>query len=232
MSVYLREVENPSVEFLFPSEPDTDVDVRRSTNYQEFNFIGLGKRSYPKGMGAQPIKWNGYFWGSSRKKLSSHNTKWKNPLSCIKRLQKWQNKGTRLTLIITAAGINADVTIQSFNYKPFGGHGDFSYEISFLPYSEIQIYTTGEIGASQNSESKKKAETNRTSTPASTKKKYTVKSGDTLKKISIKKYRTAKKWTNIYKANKKVIEKAAKKHGRKSSDKGKYIYPGTVLSIP
>ena len=31
---------------------------------------------------------------------------------------------------------------------------------------------------------------------------------------------------------KSVIEKAAKKHGKGSSGKGKWIYPGTKLTIP
>lgn len=36
----------------------------------------------------------------------------------------------------------------------------------------------------------------------------------------------------IYNANKKVIEATAKKHGRKSSANGKYLYEGTKLQIP
>lgn len=36
----------------------------------------------------------------------------------------------------------------------------------------------------------------------------------------------------IYNANKKVIEAAAKKNGRKSSANGKYLYEGTKLQIP
>lgn len=36
----------------------------------------------------------------------------------------------------------------------------------------------------------------------------------------------------IYNANKKVIEAAAKKHNRKSSANGKYLYEGTKLQIP
>ena len=228
MSVYLREVQNPSSEFLFPSEPDKNVEIKRATNYQDFNFIGIGKRSYPMGMGAQSVKWNGYFWGSAKQNLSSHNTSWQSPEECISRLQKWQEEGTELNLIITSAGINVDVTIQNFNPKPFGGHGDYSYEISFLQHTEIQIYTTNEVGTS----GAKKSKTNRSSSSSSKKKTYKVKKGDTLKKISQKKYKTPKKWINIYNANNKVIEKAAKKHGRKSSNKGKYIYAGTVLTIP
>lgn len=76
--------------------------------------------------------------------------------------------------------------------------------------------------------------TTRPSTKKSTKKKktYRIVRGDTLCGISRKKYKTESKWRNIYNANKKVIEAAAKKHGRRNSDNGHWIYPGTVLTLP
>ena len=61
---------------------------------------------------------------------------------------------------------------------------------------------------------------------------YTVKSGDTLEKISKKFYGVFSKWKQIYEANKTVIESAAKKHGKGSSSNGHWIYPGTKLTIP
>lgn len=61
---------------------------------------------------------------------------------------------------------------------------------------------------------------------------YTVKKGDCLWKISKKFYGKGSQWKKIYKANKSTIEKAAKKHGRKSSSNGHWIYPGTKLKIP
>lgn len=69
--------------------------------------------------------------------------------------------------------------------------------------------------------------------PSTKKKKtYRIVQGDTLCGISRKKYKTESKWRNIYNANKKVIEAAAKKHGRRNSDNGHWIYPGTVLTLP
>jgi nucleoid-associated protein YgaU len=61
---------------------------------------------------------------------------------------------------------------------------------------------------------------------------YTIVKGDTLGKISKKFYGVSSKWEMIYEANKTVIEADAKKHGRSSSSKGNYIYPGTKLVIP
>ena len=93
-------------------------------------------------MGTQIIKWSGYFWGAGRKKLASVNQKWIAPKTCASKLKSWQTKKTPLNLVVSEAGINEDVTIKSFEYKPFGGHGDYSYEISFVPYVEMKIYTT------------------------------------------------------------------------------------------
>ncbi|WP_347994152.1 hypothetical protein [uncultured Eubacterium sp.] len=62
---------------------------------------------------------------------------------------------------------------------------------------------------------------------------YTVKSNkETLTLIAKKWLKDSSKAQDIYKKNKKVIEKAAKEHKRKSSSKGKYLYKGTVLKKP
>lgn len=74
--------------------------------------------------------------------------------------------------------------------------------------------------------------TTRPTTNGTTNKKYTVKRGDCLWNISKKFYGKGSLWKKIYNANKSTIEKAAKKHGRKSSSNGHWIYPGTVLVIP
>lgn len=60
---------------------------------------------------------------------------------------------------------------------------------------------------------------------------YKLKSGDTLKKIAKRYLGSSSEWTTLYSKNKNTIEKAAKKHGRRSSSKGIYIYAGTVIKI-
>lgn len=61
---------------------------------------------------------------------------------------------------------------------------------------------------------------------------YTVKKGDCLWNISKRFYGNGAKWKKIYTANKSIIEKTAKKYGKKSSSNGHWIYPGTKLTIP
>ena len=80
---------------------------------------------------------------------------------------------------------------------------------------------------------KKTTTTKKRTTKKTTKNKtYKVKKGDCLWNIAKKFYGNGSKWKKIYTANKSVIEKAAKKHGKKSSSNGHWIYPGTKLTIP
>lgn len=75
----------------------------------------------------------------------------------------------------------------------------------------------------------KKKKTRKTKSPA---KSYIVKKGDCLMTIARKQLGNASKWKSIYNLNKKTIETAAKKHGRKSSSNGHWIYRGTKLKLP
>lgn len=61
---------------------------------------------------------------------------------------------------------------------------------------------------------------------------YTVVNGDTLWDIARRKLGKGKYHEKIYEANKAVIEKVAKEHGKKSSENGHWIWAGTVLVIP
>lgn len=61
---------------------------------------------------------------------------------------------------------------------------------------------------------------------------YTVKRGDTLWDISKQFLGSGTKYMQIYEANKTKIEETAKKHGKKSSEQGHWIWEGTVLVIP
>lgn len=83
----------------------------------------------------------------------------------------------------------------------------------------------------------KKPTTNKVTVPAITKpapknKTYKVKKGDCLWNIAKKFYGNGSKWKTIYNANKTIIEKTARKYGKKSSSNGHWIYPGTKLTIP
>lgn len=62
--------------------------------------------------------------------------------------------------------------------------------------------------------------------------KYTIVKGDTLWNIAKLKLGKGSRWTEIYNANKSVIESAAKARGKASSSNGHWIFPGTEIIIP
>jgi len=66
-------------------------------------------------------------------------------------------------------------------------------------------------------------------TPSKT---YTVVRGDCLWNIAKKHLGNGAKYTEIYAKNKDLIESTARKHGKKSSENGRWIYPGMVLQMP
>jgi len=100
--------------------------------------------------------------------------------------------------------------------------------------TEIKIYTTKELKIKPPEKTKRPASKKSTkkSTTGNKTTTYTVKSGDTLSRIALQKLGKASRYPEIYKLNKNTIEAAAKKHGKKSSNNGHWIYPGTKLTIP
>lgn len=209
--------------FVFSVLPE-QIRARYAANYQSFDIISKGTVKVPKGTDVAEISWDGEFFGKAKKKEAIVQTaNWKSPNSCVKTLKSWMNKGTELTLIVSGTWLNIDVTIASFEATPYGAFGNVKYSITFSKVKELKIYTTKESKVE-----KKKKTTSRSKKKTSTST-YVVVKGDTLIKIANKK---GCKWQDIYGKNKTIIESTAKKMGRKNSDNGHWIYPGTKLKIP
>ena len=135
---------------------------------------------------------------------------------------------------MTGTCINYSVYVSSFKGKYSGGLGDFYYDIEFIVAREIKIFNTNELKIDTPSTPKRPApkESSKKSTTGSKTTTYTIKSGDTLYRIAQRQLGKASRYPEIYNLNKSKIEAEAKKHGKKSSDNGHWIYPGTTLTIP
>lgn len=130
--------------------------------------------------------------------------------------------------------LNMYADIVSYSGIEAGGDvGTISYSVELKEHRKPTVSTYKKTTSKTTKKTTTKVTTSgKRSSNKEKDKTYTVETGDYLQKISKKFYGTVNKADKIYKANKNVIEKAAKKHGRSSSNNGWWIYPGTKLTIP
>lgn len=152
-----------------------------------------------------------------------------NPYSYVKKIEKWKDNKVTPVFIITGV-FDKTVSIESFEYGEEDSTGDVAFTLNLKEYVTVS-YSTQKKKTSNGKKVTKKSNSKKRSTKSTKTTKYTIKKGDTLWKIAKKKTGKSSNWKKIYKKNKTVIEKAAKKHGRRSSSNGRYIYPGTKLVI-
>lgn len=230
--IILKEKGNTKSKLIFPSLPK-EITTTVDTIYQTYSLINRGSIKIPKGVEPKRISWSGVFFGKAkRNEAVVLKNRWISPKECKNQIEKWQKNKTILILLITEIGMNIDVTISNFEKTAYGAYGNLEYSISFEKSEPLRVYTNldkKKTGNSAKSSGKKKT-AERTSVKKS--KSYTVISGDNLWKIAKKAYGSGSDWKKIYNANKANIESVAKKRGKKNSDYGHWIYPGTKLMIP
>lgn len=185
-----------------------------------YDIMNRGPVEIPTGSGLAKISWESQFPGLRRNDDGMLRGTKQLPEHYHKILSRWIKEKTDLRIIVTGYPINIDVYLSSYKATAAGGFGDVEYSVEFTEVRDIEVNYSNANKDSSKSRPSKKYTT------------YTIKKKDTLWKIAKKKLGKGKRWKEIYKLNKKVIEKAAKKHGRKSSRNGHYIYPGTKIKLP
>jgi LysM repeat protein len=167
-----------------------------------------------------------------------------------------ENKKPFRFVVVRTAGTkllfdtNLQVACEGYEMHESAENGfDVELDISLKQYREygvktitlVSVQTTKKTDTTTNKTTTTTSNKNTTTTTASTNNKrptpaksnkYTVKKGDTLWSIAKKYYGSGSKWQNIWNKNKSILDSTAKKHGKKDSSKGHWIYPGTVLTIP
>lgn len=215
-----------NVKIYFPVIP-AKIQYQAAAYYQEYNIIGKGPAKIPSGEDISTIGWECFFPGTvlkgqpyvrkaGRKEIST-------PKQLHNQIEKWRKNGTKLKLNITRTPFSLWVYIDKYDASVEDPHGSIYYTIEFSKVVEVSVEKVKKKG--------KTTGTARTS-KTSSQKKYTVKKGDCLWNIAKKFYKSGAQWKKIYNANKTTIENTAKKHGKKSSSNGHFIFPGTVLKIP
>lgn len=210
--------------FQFPTLP-AEINVNGQPAVQNYKIINIGSVKIPKGNEVDTVSWDSYFFNPSAVTGALHKNSVP-PVSCVQVLDYGRRNRTKWRLMVTDYGINLDVFIAKFNWKPYGGYGNIKYSIELDKWVDLQVKLLAASEPAKDSADKPKA---RESKPKSDS--YTIKKGDTLSAIARKMTGSSSNWKAIYNANKSAIESEAKKYGH-SSDGGHWIYPGMTLSIP
>lgn len=204
----------------FPWLPDKIEFDNGGGKFATYDILDLGDVAVPIGENLEGFSWESTFPGNKRADKSMLHGIWMDPNVYHTILKRWKKEGTALQLLIIGTAINADVHLDKYEGTFTGGFGDCDYSISFIQDKDIIVKTTKVAQAAAK----------RSETQSSTKT-YTIKKGDTLWEISEKFLGKGSKWETIYELNKAIIEKTAKKHGYKSSDRGWWIFPGCKITI-
>ena len=225
-----------SIKILFPVNPEK-INTKASGRFQEYNIINLGTARVPNGKEMQYVSWECFFPSSQYRKDpyviprsdQPKNKKYQasayhRPETYRKYIEYWRKNGKKLSLQITGTPIKMSCYIENYEEVYEGPNRNVSYAIELSEAIDVKIETV----------KKKKGKTggSKRSSKNSGKKKYRVKKGDCLWNIAKKFYCSGTQWKKIYKANKDQIEAFAVKHGKKCSNKGKWIYPGEKFKIP
>lgn len=219
VDIYIRE-RSGNREIRVPWLPESIDFESGGTIFAEYDIMNRGTVAVPTGAELGEWSWESVFPGEYRTDTSMLRGSWNAPSYYHNILEDWRKNRTPLHLLVVGYPINADVYLSDYTAKATGGFGDMEYSVKFLEERQILVTST-------NVEETTKS-TSRV-TPETTS--YTVKKGDTLWDIARKYMGSGTKWESIYNANKGIIESTAKKYGKSSSNKGWWIYPGTVLHI-
>ena len=220
VDIYIRE-RSGSREIRVPWLPEKIEFKSGGTIRATYNIMDRGPVEVQTGSGLCEYSWKSEFPGINRTDQSMIRGELKEPSVYHNILEDWKAKRTPLKLLVVGYPINADVILDDYFGAATGGFGDIEYEVSFIEDRDITI-SLDEL--KEDEETTKRAATTTTS--------YTIKTGDTLWSIAQMNLGAGSKWNVIYDANKEIIEKTAKEHKKESSNNGRWIYPGTKLTIP
>ena len=133
----------------------------------------------------------------------------KEPWEYVEIIERWQRSKKPVRYIITGTPINIAVTIRNFEYEERGGEpGDIYYTLDLKEYTFAKAAKKGGATVSGSGGATLPKLQSAASSRPNTRvvpKSYTVKSGDTLFKISASVYGNGNDWRKIYDKNKSAI---------------------------
>lgn len=214
MDIYLTLLETGDM-FRFPMLPE-EIKTTMGNQFASYQILGAGEIQVPSGMALDTVSWSGIFPGISRSVAPYYHGEEMDPLEGVSWLENVKSKAgasKKMRLLITDTTINLDVYLVDFKGQYRGGQGDFYYEISLIQGKDLTVTATEAAVAVERPEP----------APSTT---YTVVKGDCLWNIALKLLGSGARYTEIYAANKALID------GQNGGSSKLIIYPGQVFTIP
>lgn len=221
VDIYIRERKG-SRKIRVPWLPETIDYASGGTTLATYDILNRGEVAVPSGSGLAKISWQSTFPGKNRSDTGMQRGRVKAPKYYHKILESWKTNGTPLNIMVTGYPINKDVILEDYSATPNGAFGDMDYEVSFIEDRDIVV-------SSKTPENPQPQEPER---PAQKTTSYTIKKGDSLWAIAQQFLGSGAKNSEIYEANKTIIESTAQQYGKSSSENGWWIYPGVTIEIP
>lgn len=220
--------DNDRKSYIFPVTPEKIIVSCNGIN-TSIKIDKLGEIFHKGKREATTISWSSYF---PKKYSAQYCVCGKKHFHAPRTMHRWilslMNAENPAHFVLTGGPLAIDmyVLIKSYKAHEEGGDvGTISYTIELKEYRCVEVTRI-------TVPKKKVATTKKRVNNSENERVYTVRSGDTLRKIAKKFYGHKHKWKKIYNANRAVIHKTAKAHGHRTSHQGKYIYPGEKLVIP
>lgn len=228
---------------LFPVTP-SKIRVKINNQNKTINLINEGEVNLIKSPGLTEIEIDELILPMMQKYpfAKYKGGQFHRPIWYLNKLESWKKSKNPEKFILTRTSPNGKSLLYDTNmrvtvedYEIIEDVEKYGYDVAVT----LHLKQYREWGAKKLSIKKRKSKKKKTAAKKKTRKRkkspaktYTVKSGDCLYNIARKQLGNASKWPKIYSLNKSTIEKTAKRHGRRSSSNGHWIYPGTKLKLP
>ncbi len=227
---------------LFPVTPSKIVIKTKNQN-KTINLIDEGEVNLLKDTGLMEVQIDKLLIPNHHYPFAVYTGVFHRAKYYLDKLTAWKASGKSVTFLFVRKSPNKidfgstriKASIEELQFTEDTGNGmDVEVKLTLKQYKDVGIkkLVRKKKKSSSNGSKKTTVTVKKHRASKSIAKSYTVVKGDCLIKIAKSQLNDSGRWREIYTLNKNIIESNAKKHGRKSSSDGWWIYPGTKLKLP